>query len=323
MFHTEAIRLEEILADHGLAVRVGHGDVSTDALRFPLQLGLGATPRRLMDLSGTLAREAGYSRFRLRREGRTLFLELPRDEGAGLRYGDLLARAGDPPTGSALLGMADSGAPMALHINDQTMRHLFVSGGSADARATLLRVLALSLAMTHSARDWRLVLLSCTPQSILTPLGALPHCWATSEQAETTLGWIVRLTAEMQAREQAPVAKPRVLAVIEGLDELHTLGGAVLVSLMRALLERGPAVGIHVAVAAERVQGLGALRPLFPARLLGDSEQADRFLLETDEGSQPMRVARLDERDIEAAIAHLRWSRCRVIARRLTGGEQP
>jgi hypothetical protein len=319
VFHTEALRLEELLAGRGLAVRVGRASLDDHAMRFPLQLGLGATTRRLLTLTNDLAKEAGYSACRLRREGSTLFLELPRNEGAGLRYGDLLEMTGTLPLGSALVGQMEQGGSLTLNITDPATPHLLIRGARGTGKSELLRVLALGMACHHSARHWRMALLTNDPATPLTPLKPLAHTWAFGTQAELSLGWLVRLVHEVGERERNDIVTPQVLVMIDNAERLLELGGRIAHSLLAALLRRGAGVGVHVVVAATQLPS--DLVDLFPAQLQSATEGgAGRFTVTTATGSAPMWAARLDESEVQAVVGQLHAQRTRVIAQRTALG---
>jgi hypothetical protein len=314
MFHTEALRLEELFAGRGIAVRVGRASLDESAMRFPLQLGLGATTRRLLNLTTDLAREAGYSACRLKREGSTLFLELPRNEGAGLRYGDLLEMTGTLPTGSALVGQMEQGGSLTLNITDPATPHLLIQGKRGTGKSEMMRVLALGMAWHHSARHWRLALLANDATTPLSPLGTLPHTWAFGTQTELSLGWLVRLVHEVSERERGNIIAPQVLAVIDNAERMLESGGRIAHSLLAALLRRGAAVGIHLIVAAESLPA--DLVELFPAQLQAEGE-VGRFTVKTAQGSAPMFAARLDDAESRMVVGQIQAQRARVIAKRM------
>ncbi len=317
MFHTEALRLEELLADFGMAVRVGPASVSTNSLRFPLQLGLGATIRRMLTLTPRIAETAGYSQGHLRREGRTLFLELPRAEAAGLRYGDLLDIAGQPPMGSALVGLLEGGEPLLLNVTNAHGSPLLVCGGSGTGKSELLRVIALGMAARHAPRRWRVALLSSHARSPLAPLRALPHCYAWSASTESAVGWLVRLHSELEERERGPHNQPRLLVLVDDAGCVLEAGGNVARGVLRDLLERGPAVGIHLVLACQSLEQMDDLLPLLATRLIAEGGSlAGRFLL-WGEGLLPLSVtaARLDSDEARNVVERVRTERPRLVAR--------
>lgn len=314
MFHTEALRLEELFAGHGIAVRVGRASLDDSAMRFPLQLGLGATTRRLLNLTQELAKDAGYSVCRLKREGSTLFLELPRNEGAGLRYGDLLEMTGTLPTGSALVGQMEQGGSLTLNITDPATPHLLIQGKRGTGKSEMMRVLALGMAWHHSARHWRLALLTNDPATPLRPLQSLPHTWAFGTQTELSLGWLVRLVHEIGERERNNTVTPQVLVVMDNAEKLLESGGRIAHSLLAAILRRGAAVGIHLIVAADTLPA--DLMELFPAQLQSDGE-VGRFTVKSATGSAPMHAARLDDAETRMVVGQIQAQRVRVVAQRL------
>lgn len=317
LFNTEALRLEELLADCGVAVRVGPAAISADKLLFPLQLGLGTTVRRILGLAQQVATAAGYPRAHLRRDGHTLLLELPRNEGAGLCYGDLLELAGAPPKGSALLGLLDGGEPLVLGLTKPDSPSLLVCGESGAGKSELLRVIALGMAAHHAPRHWRVALLGSQPNGPLAPLRALPHCFAWSAEPEAAISWLVRLQAELEAREQQATAHPRLLVLLDDAHQVLQAGDRVH-ALLRALLERGAAVGIHLVLACEGLEPTGDLLPLLGTRLMAEERRlSGRFLLWA-EGllPLPLTVARLDGGEARAVVKRIRERQPRLRAHR-------
>ncbi|MDQ4075023.1 MAG: FtsK/SpoIIIE domain-containing protein [Chloroflexota bacterium] len=314
-FTTDAIRLEELLANHGVAARVGQASLSADTIRFPLQLGLGITTRRILGLSHDLAKEAGYSRCRLRREGHSLFLELPRDAGMGLRYGDLLAKIGDLPYDSALLGMMDSGAPVILRVTNPSVRHLLVTGAARVGKSELLRLLGLGIAAHHGAKHWRLALLDSRSGGPVASLHALPHCWAWCKHPAHAIGWLIHLMVEMEGRERKGQFCPRVLSVVDDVDALLTVGGSSARHVLHALLERGADVGIHLALACRESEPLEELQALLPVHLRGEGPKVPgRFHLHHEQAIVPITIARLDSDEVRAVVERIRFGRPRIIA---------
>lgn len=314
-FTTEAIRLESLLAEHGIAARVGQVALSEQAVRFPLQLGLGTTTQRLQELSRELADGASYPGCRLRREGHLLYLELPRDSGVGLRYGDLLARMQEVPRDGALLGVMANGTPLVLRLPLPSIQHVLVTGDAGLGKTELLRLLALGMAVHHSARHWRLALLGCRPGPGLTALRALPHCWAQTDQTELAMGYLVRLWVELKVREREQRPAPRVLIVVDDADRLIHAGGGVMIGVLQALLERGGAVGLHLALACRSEWSVEPLCPLFPVRLQSDLHQIPGcFLMHHEEEALPLTTARLDPEEVRGVVARIRWDRPRLLA---------
>lgn len=309
-FTTEALHLESLLADYGVAVRVGQARLSARGIRFPLQLGLGTTPRRLLGLRERLAREAGYPHCRLLREGHTLFLELPREAGPGLRYGDLLALSGPPPADGLLLGLMEGGASLSLRLGHPSLCHVLLSGAEGCGKSELLRVMALGLAVHQPARAWRLAILGGGASPCLAPLRALPHCWGWSESPEQAIGWLVRVVTEIQQWEQQPTSRSRLLLLIDDAERLLEIGGRVARELLSYVLERGPEVGVHLALACRTRGALAELADHFPLQLEGVAP--GRF----QRGDVPLVAARLDEGEVRRVIARLWRERPRVVARR-------
>lgn len=320
LFQTEALRLESLLAGHGIAARVGQASLARDRISYPVRLGLGATARRLLGLTETLATEAGYPDCHLRREGRTLFLDLPRAAGATLRYGDLLQIAGRPPEGSALVGVTEGGGPLAIPFANPAVHHLLVSGRGAAGKSALLRLIALGVAAHHRARDWRLALLPARPDSPLAPLADLPHCWRHAERVDGAIGTLLLLLEEARRRRRGQARGARVVVLIDEACRLLAEGGELTALLLRSLLRDGAAVGIHLVVAVEDGAALGRAAALFPARLEANEEgRAGQFLLHSGQNVVPVETAHVGLRESTRVVSAMRAARPRIVVRPAEG----
>jgi hypothetical protein len=319
LFNTEALRLEELLADYGMAVRVGRASISADRLLFPLQLGLGTTVRRMLGLTQQVAEAAGYSRANLRREGQNLFLELSCNDGAGLRYGDLLEMVGAPSAGNALIGLLDGGEPLVLSLARPTSQNLLVCGVAGTGKSELLRIIALGMAAHHAPRRLRVALLGSRARSPLAPLRTLPHCFAWSAEPEAAIGWLVRLQTELEEREQQQTAGPPLLVLLDDAGDVLKRGGEVVQAVLRTLLHRGAAVGIHLVLACQSLAQVDDLLPLLDTRLMAEEKSLPgRFLL-WGGGLHPLpvTVARLDSHEALSVVERLRDRRSRVFVHSL------
>jgi hypothetical protein len=317
LFTTEAIRLEELLADRGVAARVSNGSVHEEGVLYPLQLGLGATVRQLLRLTREVAQEAGYSSCRLRREGQSLFLEVPLDDRRGARYGDLLARADIGLRGEAPLGVLWGGEVLSLPLTQRGESPIMVVGHSRSASTDPLRVIGLGMVLSHAPRHLRLAMLSRGGRSSLAPLRHFPHCWAWSEAPVTALGWLVCLLDELRARETPGRGGPMVLMLVEDVESLLDAGGEQARDLLRELMVRGPAQNIHCMIACATEEPLQDLQSLFPVRLVSQVHTEGRqIILYRGREPIPLVAARVTDAEIESVAGHYRRGRPVLVAGR-------
>jgi hypothetical protein len=317
LFTTEAIRLEELLADRGVAARVGDAAVHEQGVLYPLQLGLGATVRHVLRMSREVAREAGYSSCRLRRVGQGLFLEVPLEERLGARYGDLLARADVRTQDEAPLGMLQGGDVVSLAPVRRGEAPVLVVGHGRSASTNPLRVIGLGMVLQHAPRQLRLAMLAQGDGSSLAPLRQFPHCWAWSEAPVTALGWLVCLLDDLRERETSGRRGPTVLALVEDVESMLDAGGDYARDLLRELLVRGPARNIHCMIGCERVEALQELQSLFPVRLVLEGQAGGgQMILYQGRDPTPLVAAQVTDAEIKAAASHYRRGRPVLVAGR-------
>ena len=155
--------------------------------------------------------------------------------------------------------------------------HLAILGMVGSGTSTALRSLAAALARAHEPSALHLYGLDAGGGA-LGGLEALPHCGAVASAAEPErqLRVVRRLRAEVtrrRAREGGAAGLPRVVGLVDGLGalldafEAPELGDAG--EDLRRVLADGPAVGVVLALAADRPGALPSrLAPLVGERLL-------------------------------------------------------
>lgn len=281
--HDEADQIEAVLTEYQVPARVHGGSMSPQVTRFYLWLGgsVAATAACIAALTDEIARTLGRSDCRLGRQGRTLFLELPRPpEETTSTLATAPARASLPPTDSALLGVTPEQQPLFVRFPSDEVGHLLLCGAAGCGKTALLRALALSLAEANHPRRWRIVPLGGDDGG-LAPLAALPHTWGHARTVESAIGWLVRLSAELErratARATAPSPhdpRPRLLVLVDDIAALLAVGGGTARLALSRLLARGREGGIHLVAAATESEPLGALAADFPLWLVGQAAGA-------------------------------------------------
>jgi S-DNA-T family DNA segregation ATPase FtsK/SpoIIIE len=264
--------IETILGMHEVPARVTGGTVAPRCVRFQVlpEVGTAAQMERLsedMEL-------AFNTPCRIARRGAAFDVEIPRSDPEMVQLIPLcrqLVLEEIPPV-TAVLGLADDGAPLLIRLPSPDVSHVLVAGTTGAGKTVLLQTIILSLALLNQPGEMRIVLLD--PKGSAFPhFAGLPHLSRPvireAEEAKEALESLVRL---METQANLRRQGPRVVVVIDDLANLLMWGRDALQCSLTRLLQRGREARIHI-VAATQEPTLPLVKPLveanFPVRLVG------------------------------------------------------
>jgi S-DNA-T family DNA segregation ATPase FtsK/SpoIIIE len=293
----QADRIEAVLALHKVPARVTGGTVTPRWVRFQVLPAVGAKISKIRGLSEELAAALDTSSCRVSRRGAAVAVEVPRDDPQPVRllplYRQLTrtsesshARTPSIPPITAILGLAEDGAPLLIRLPSPDVAHILVAGTTGSGKTILLQAMILSLAMTNAPSLWRgegwgegegLALVLIDPKGhAFAPFEGLPHLarpviWKPEEAAEA-LHSLVRLMERRGDPTGFRKLEGAVVVVIDELADLLMVGGKAVQEALTRLTQRGREAGIHI-VAATQKPTSAVLGPLvkanFPVRLVG------------------------------------------------------
>jgi len=270
----QADRIEAVLHMHKVRARVTGGTVTPRWVRFQVLPAMGAKISKIKRLSEELAAALDTSSCRIARRGAAIDLEIPRDDPEMVRLLPLCRQldAAEIPPVTAVLGLADDGAPLLIRLPSPDVAHVLVAGTTGSGKTVLLQTIILSLAMLNQAREVRMVLLD-PKGSAFRPFEGAPHLSRPvireAGEGEEALESLVRL---MEKRGERGREGPHVVVVIDELADLLMTGGKDLQRSLTRLLQRGRGAGIHVVAATQKPTAtvVGSLvKANFPVRLVG------------------------------------------------------
>jgi len=297
----QADRIEAVLTMHKVPARVTGGTVTPRWVRFQVLPAVGAKISKIKGLGEELAAALGASTCRVSRRGAAVAVEVPRDDPRPVRLLPLFRQleVEDAPSTSgqgipsktAILGLADDGAPLLIRLPSPDVAHILVAGTTGSGKTMLLQAMILSLAMANPApsasfqeRDDGLALVLVDPKGhAFSPFEGLPHLTRPvirgAEEVAEALQSLVRLMERQGGRAattgggQSPLSPgPTVAVFIDELADLLMVGGKGVQHLLTRLTQRGREAGIHI-VAATQKPTSAILGPLvkanFPVRLVG------------------------------------------------------
>ncbi|HUX77021.1 MAG TPA: DNA translocase FtsK [Anaerolineae bacterium] len=276
----QADRIEAVLTMHKVPARVTGGTVTPRWVRFQVLPAVGAKISKIKGLSEELAAALDAHSCRVSRRGAAVAVEVPRDDPQPVRLLPLFRQLDDddggvPPV-TAVLGLAEDGAPLLIRLPSPDVAHILVAGTTGSGKTVLLQAMILSLAMVNRPRHLVLVLVDPKGHAF-GPFEGLPHLArpVIRETGETieALHSLVRLMERQGTGGGASLdGRPSVVVVIDELADLLMVGGKPVQVALTRLTQRGREAGIHV-VAATQKPTTAVLGPLvkanFPVRLTG------------------------------------------------------
>ncbi len=275
----QADRIEAVLAQHKVPGRVTGGTVTPRWVRFRVLPTLGARISTIQGLAEELATALDAPSVRVARQGAALQVEVPRDNAQPVRLLPLFEGLRDIPDATAVLGLADDGAPLLIRLTSPDVAHILVAGTTGSGKTALLRTMVLSLAMRHPARhELQLVLVDPKGRAFgeMEGLPQLARPVVTRvEEALEALGSLVRL---MERRDEEGQSRPVVVTFIDELTDLMMVGGRETEVRLTRLLQRGREAGIHIVAATQKPTAavIGSLvKANFPVRLVGKVTSAE------------------------------------------------
>jgi S-DNA-T family DNA segregation ATPase FtsK/SpoIIIE len=268
----QADQIEMVLYSHKVPGRVLGGVVTPRWVRFDVMPALGAKINRIVQLSEEMALRLGSAGVRVRRQGSSLRVEVPREDGQAVRLLPLATRLAEMPRQTAVLGLDEEGVPLLLRLPSPEVGHVLVAGTTGSGKTALVRSMLLSLALHNRQAEVQLVVIDPKGRGYQA-LARLPHlkCPLVREvtQAAYVLNELVRLMLE---RDQQQLREPRVIVAIDEMADLVLAGGPSVARSITRLTQRGREAGIHLVACTQKptVDAIGSLvKSNFPLRLVG------------------------------------------------------
>jgi len=310
----QADRIETVLSVHKVPARVTGGTVTPRWIRFQVLPAVGAKISKIKRLSEEMAAALNASNCRVSRDGASMSIEVPRDDPQPVRLLPLFRQLADDapsiasgpggaiPPATAVLGLAEDGAPLLIRLPSPDVAHILVAGTTGSGKTVLLQTMILSLAMANPAPALfrgnglgggvALVLVDpkghafgafeSAANSRLGSGPGLPHLARPVvkevEEATEALNSLVRLMekrgpvgnrSENGRQGEGP---SHIVVVIDELADLVMTGGKEVQRALTRLTQRGREVGIHIIAATQKptTAVLGSLiKANFPVRIVG------------------------------------------------------
>jgi len=280
-------RIEAVLAVHKVPGRVTGGTVTPRWVRFQVLPAIGTKISKIKGLSEELASALDAPNCRVSRRGAAVDIEVPRDNPEAVTllplFQQMSEEEGGIPPVTAILGLAEDGAPLLIRLPSPDVAHILVAGTTGSGKTVLLQTLILSLCMANppgsepGSQGEGLNLVLIDPKGYaFRPFRGLPHLARPivrdSDEAAEALKSLVYLMEKRGTMETRRGRLPHVVVVIDELADLLMVSGAGLQQALTRLTQRGRETGIHVIAATQKptTAVVGSLvKANFPVRLVG------------------------------------------------------
>lgn len=274
----QADRIEAVLARHKVSARVTGGMVSPRWIQFQVLPALGTRVAKVRGLAEELALSLDTDTCRVARQGNLMTIEIPRADPSIVSLMSMEENLADRPFLSAVLGLADDGAPLLVRLPSPQVSHLLIAGTTGSGKSALAKTIIASLARRWSPE--RVGFLLVDPKlRAFKHFGLLPHLLtpvlSEGQEVKDALDRLVRLMIKRDQEGVMPDSgeggEPRVVVVIDELVDLLMSEPEAEKPLTR-LVQRGREAGIHVIACTQKPSAavIGSLvKANFPVRLVG------------------------------------------------------
>ena len=268
----QADQIEMVLYSHKVPARVLGGVVTPRWVRFEIMPALGAKVSSIAHLSEEIALRLGSGGVRVRRQGSTVQVDVPREDGETVRLLPLAARLREIPPQTAVLGLDEEGVPLLLRLPSPEVGHVLVAGTTGSGKTVLARSMVVSLALHNRQGEVQVVVIDPKGRGYGV-LEGLPHLLRPVVREVSEAAYVLSdLVSEMVQRDREGVQEPRLVVVIDEMADLVEAGGRSVARSITRLTQRGREAGIHVIGCTQKptVDAIGSLvKSNFPVRLVG------------------------------------------------------
>lgn len=274
-------KIESVLTKHDVSARVAGGFVQPRWIRFDLAGHVGSSLERLRQMKQELLAALGAADGELSPHADGWQLHIARTEDVPVSLLDLMTLMTEIKPMSVMLGLDEHGRPLCWQLSPDNLPHILVSGMESAGKTSLLRTVALSLALLHRQSQLQLMVMDGSTAgkfeayTALEPLSYLPHMLGpVAYDAEDYREMLDFLSGECLYRQEQRMTTPKIVVMIDEVVNLMRSGSEnrQLVESLVLLLQRGPAVGIHLLMTTnnpEAEQLNNTFRLNLPGRVVG------------------------------------------------------
>lgn len=283
----QSMQIERFLSQREVSSSVRGGTWRGRWVDFDLQSRLSDGVDRVRDWAQELAETLGVSEVKVQRQPGGLRVAVRRNSDHGVDLLEVLDGCGDVPAATALLGLGMDEKALLLNLGSDAVYNILVAGLDEAGKTSLLRSIALSLALTSKQSQLQLAVIDAglgparptRGLGSLYPLNYLPHMLVpVATMLDDAADLLDFLTGEVAYREKQGLTRPVLALIVDDLDGLVAAGGEAVRRPLSELLQMGGRAGLRLIFSATNPT-TPALHPLLrhnlPVRLVGKLRDAD------------------------------------------------
>jgi S-DNA-T family DNA segregation ATPase FtsK/SpoIIIE len=273
LYHT-ADQIEAVLRERKAPAAVVGGRVLPGFIEMLLQLAPGTRVNQVKALQADLALALGNANVRVTQQGSHLAVQIPRTARSPVRLSALLASLKDIPPYTAVLGLAEDGAPLLACLASPDVAHILVAGATGSGKTSLAHTILLSLCQNHRPSRFGLIIIDPKRSQESPFIRATEHhrLLNIAHTAEEAIAALTRAVTAMEQRNTQVEPQPRVAIYVDELADLVQTGGSVVVDLLTRIAQRGREAGFHLIACTQKPSAkvVGSLlKANLPLRLVG------------------------------------------------------
>lgn len=273
-----AERIEAVLRDRRAPAAVVGGKVLPGFVEMLLQPAPGTKVNQVKALQADLALALGNTNVRVAQSGAHLAIQIPSETRRPVHLSTLMSSLDKLPSDTAILGLAEDGAPLMAKLSSADVAHVLIAGTTGSGKTSLAQTMLVSLATGNRPHQLGFVVID-PKANVLSPFLRVIEKHMLLPVARGPQQAIEHLSKVVQAMEQrndsSPTGAqsgPRVVMYVDELADLCMAGGNQVVEMLTRIAQRGRGVGIHL-VACTQKPSSSAMGPLLgsnlPLRLVG------------------------------------------------------
>lgn len=269
-----AEQIEAVLRDRHAAASVIGGKVLPGFVEMLLRPEGSTKVSQVKALQADIALAVGSSNVRIAQSGGNLAVQIGRQARQPVRLSALMPQVGDIPRFTAVLGLAEDGAPLLARITSAEVSHVLVAGTTGSGKTSLAQTILLSLCRLHKPHEIGLIVVDPKRRERDPFLAAVQrHLLLPVAQDAAQAGQaLARLIGVLERRTIQNEPMPRIILYVDEMADLCQAGGADVVDKLTRIAQRGRESGIHLLACTQKPssKAIGSLlKANLPLRLVG------------------------------------------------------